>query len=286
MAENSNPSGVDQPFSVDRLERLIRDIEREHGIVVLYVSECSSRAWGYDTTDSDHDLRFSYFPLPWQRDLEDASNTLRVKVGDIDLQGFEVRKTMQMLVGSNLTAFEMMESKLKYLADTRVENIYRQVMQHYYAPQSLFDALGGLVKRNWLKSRDQVDAKELVRLFRFCLMVRSLARGDYLHTHLNDLKADAEGSTLLPWVMPLRSMDTAAFAAFRDAPEYRAFERYIDDTLALRYETRPTRQQVCEHMAFANARYRELMEFLHTDIPQLTPVKSASVRNQGEECAP
>jgi predicted nucleotidyltransferase len=40
-------------------ERLL-EIEKEHTVTILYAVESGSRAWGFESLDSDYDIRFIY----------------------------------------------------------------------------------------------------------------------------------------------------------------------------------------------------------------------------------
>ena len=42
------------------IDNVLKDIERKHGIRIIYAVESGSRAWGFDNDDSDYDIRFIY----------------------------------------------------------------------------------------------------------------------------------------------------------------------------------------------------------------------------------
>jgi len=48
------------------IQHKLTEIEKEHGIKILYSCESGSRAWGFPSPDSDYDVRFIY-----SRGLED-----------------------------------------------------------------------------------------------------------------------------------------------------------------------------------------------------------------------
>jgi len=57
----------------------IENAEKEHGVRVLYAVESGSRAWGFESPNSDYDVRFIYAHLKdWYVavDLEDKRDVI------------------------------------------------------------------------------------------------------------------------------------------------------------------------------------------------------------------
>lgn len=83
------------------LARLQR-AEREHGIRVLLAVESGSRAWGFESPNSDYDARFIYANQPdWYLsvNLEDERDVIEYPIiDDIDLNGWDVRKALRPLL--------------------------------------------------------------------------------------------------------------------------------------------------------------------------------------------
>ena len=49
-----------------RIHQELKRIEAEYDVRVLYCVESGSRAWGFESTDSDWDVRFIYaHPVSW-----------------------------------------------------------------------------------------------------------------------------------------------------------------------------------------------------------------------------
>jgi predicted nucleotidyltransferase len=113
-------------------------LERQHGVRILYACESGSRAWGFASQDSDYDVRFLYvhplehylsFRVEMKRDVIEAPLE-----GDLDLNGWDLRKAMQLLLKSNGALVEWLTSPIVYrqgLAELR------QALPEIVSPRSL-----------------------------------------------------------------------------------------------------------------------------------------------------
>lgn len=97
------------------LEELTR-LEQEHDVTVLYACESGSRAWGFASPDSDYDVRFVYVQQPdWYLRVDEPRDVLeRPLTDELDLSGWELRKTLRLLRKSNPTLLEWLDSPLVY----------------------------------------------------------------------------------------------------------------------------------------------------------------------------
>ena len=99
-----------------RIQTALRQLEATHGIRILYACESGSRAWGFPSLDSDYDVRFIYCHSPaWYLALDEGPDTLNFPVDDeLDLAGWELRKALRLLRGSNASVFEWLQSPIVY----------------------------------------------------------------------------------------------------------------------------------------------------------------------------
>ena len=100
----------------NRISTALASLEAQHNIRILYACESGSRAWGFPSPDSDYDVRFIYVhPLAWYLGLDEGPDTLNFPVDDeLDLAGWELRKTLRLLRGSNAALFEWLQSPIVY----------------------------------------------------------------------------------------------------------------------------------------------------------------------------
>ncbi|SFP95482.1 nucleotidyltransferase domain-containing protein [Hymenobacter arizonensis] len=99
-----------------RIQTALAELETAHGIRILYACESGSRAWGFPSPDSDYDVRFIYcHPADWYLTLDEGPDTLNFPVDDeLDLAGWELRKTLRLLRASNASVFEWLQSPVVY----------------------------------------------------------------------------------------------------------------------------------------------------------------------------
>lgn len=104
---------------------MLSALEREHGVKILFAIESGSRAWGFPSMDSDYDVRFVYKrPIADYLSVQSPHDVIETPlVHDevlgvpIDLNGWDVRKGIQLALKSNATLVEWLVSPIRYLAD-------------------------------------------------------------------------------------------------------------------------------------------------------------------------
>lgn len=99
-----------------RIQYALSQLETTHDIRILYACESGSRAWGFPSPDSDYDVRFIYcHPAECYLTLDEGRDTLDFPVdAELDLAGWELRKALRLLRGSNAALFEWLQSPVVY----------------------------------------------------------------------------------------------------------------------------------------------------------------------------
>lgn len=99
----------------------IKVAEQEHQVKVLFAIESGSRAWGFASPNSDYDVRFVYVhPRDWYLtiNLEDKRDVIEYPIVDeIDINGWDLRKALQLLWRSNPSIVEWLHSPIVYIDD-------------------------------------------------------------------------------------------------------------------------------------------------------------------------
>ena len=94
------------------------DIEKEFKVKILYACESGSRAWGFPSKNSDYDVRFIYVHPPeyyLSVDFERKPDVIEIPIeGDLDINGWDLRKALQLFRKSNPPLKEWLESPIVY----------------------------------------------------------------------------------------------------------------------------------------------------------------------------
>lgn len=100
-----------------RIEAILSEVEREHGVRILFALESGSRAWGFESPDSDFDVRFIYAHLQEQYLSVNgpARDVIELPISeDLDVNGWELRKALRLFAKSNPGFIEWIQSPIVY----------------------------------------------------------------------------------------------------------------------------------------------------------------------------
>ena len=100
----------------DIILRELKKIEAQENVKIIMAIESGSRAWGFASPDSDYDVRFIY--VRKEEDylkLEKTRDVIEWKLDDVlDINGWDIKKALQLLHNSNPTVFEWCASPIVY----------------------------------------------------------------------------------------------------------------------------------------------------------------------------
>jgi len=98
----------------------LNSIAKRENITILYACESGSRAWGFPSPDSDYDIRIIYsHPIEWYLSVEEGRDVIDEPIekhilGEIDLGGWDIRKTLRLAKKSNPVIWEWLQSPIIY----------------------------------------------------------------------------------------------------------------------------------------------------------------------------
>jgi len=103
-----------------KIRNYLSDLEKEKGIEILLACETGSRAWGFPSPDSDYDVRLIYkHEKGWYLSLVEEKDTIEFFLdnNEIDISGWDLRKSLRLLWKSNPPLFERIKSPIIYKVD-------------------------------------------------------------------------------------------------------------------------------------------------------------------------
>ena len=124
----------------DRILEELRRIEDTENVKVLLAVESGSRAWGFASPDSDYDVRFIYVRRTEEYlKLKPVRDVIEWKLDEtLDINGWDLKKALQLLYGSNPTIFEWCASPVVYLEREEFSAFRKLLPQYFSVKKSLF----------------------------------------------------------------------------------------------------------------------------------------------------
>ena len=119
------------------IQEKLREIEQREECRILLAVESGSRAWGFASPDSDYDVRFIYVrPEKVYLRLDRTRDVIEVPINDeLDINGWDIDKTLRLLHKSNPTVFEWFSSPIIYQTSAFADQ-FRPIMQKYFSSKA------------------------------------------------------------------------------------------------------------------------------------------------------
>ncbi|MBN2655510.1 MAG: nucleotidyltransferase domain-containing protein [Spirochaetales bacterium] len=148
----------------------LKEIEIEHDIKIILAVESGSRAWGFESADSDYDVRFVYMhKKDWYLHVKPKRDVIEYPiVDDFDFSGWDIKKTLELISRSNNTISEWLRSPIVYIRDNRSVDILREINNLYFSPVSSIYHYLSMAERNF----DPIQKKDQIRLKKYFYVLR------------------------------------------------------------------------------------------------------------------
>lgn len=117
----------------------LSQIEKENEIKIILAVESGSRAWGMNSANSDHDIRFIYVHnRDWYVSLFDKSDNIQIKPDNIyDIHGWDIKKFLLLMMKSNTSSFEWLSSPISYIRDNVIIDELISISKNYFKPSTV-----------------------------------------------------------------------------------------------------------------------------------------------------
>lgn len=147
----------------------LHEIEQREQVRILLAVESGSRAWGFASPDSDYDVRFIY--VRQQQDylrLDSVRDVIELQPDEIlDINGWDLQKTLRLLHKSNPTVFEWFSSPIIYM-QTEFAQQFKQIMNDYFSKKPSLYHYINMADRNYREflKTDMVKIKKYFYVLR------------------------------------------------------------------------------------------------------------------------
>ena len=149
--------------------KVLKEIEKKEKVRVLFSIESGSRAWRWESDDSDYDIRgvfvqdyLKFTPLKEQIDYSE---------GDFDLSLWDLKKFLRLFVKSNPTTWEWLSSDIVYM-DNKLREELKDIFKKNFNKESLKRHYLSMARQNFEK---YIRKSKKVNLKKYLYVLRSIA---------------------------------------------------------------------------------------------------------------
>lgn len=156
-------------------------LEHKHQVTVLFACESGSRGWGFASPDSDYDVRFVYVNrLPWYLTVAAGRDVIEQPIsGELDINGWDLRKTLQLMHDSNPTLLEWLRSPIIYCQHEAWVGRLRTLAEEDFSPVRGYHHYVSMARKNLREHLygDEVRYKKYLYVLRPLLAARWIREG-------------------------------------------------------------------------------------------------------------
>jgi hypothetical protein len=164
-------------ITADFLE-LKKEIERKNNVKILFLIESGSRAWNWESEDSDYDIRGVY--IQDYLIVNEPKEQINLKIGDLDIELWDLRKFLSLMLKSNPSVWEWLSSDIIYL-DNPIREELKDLFISDFSKYSLKKHYISMAKDNFHKYINCVGDK--ANLKKYVYVLRSLACVLWIEQH-------------------------------------------------------------------------------------------------------
>lgn len=152
---------------------LLNKIEMAHGVKIIHAVESGSRVWGFDSPNSDYDVRFIYTrPINWYLGVFERRDVIELPIdGLLDVNGWDLKKALFLISKSNPVLHEWLNSPVVYKTKQNLHGKLHALAADYFNAKSAIYHYLNLASGNY---HSYIRGKEQVELKKYLYVVRAL----------------------------------------------------------------------------------------------------------------
>ncbi|KAJ5070526.1 putative cytosolic protein [Anaeramoeba ignava] len=162
------------PKIKERIQSIFNKIEKEHDVTVIFAVECGSRGWGFDSPESDYDVKFVYVhnSLSWYISISSTKkDSISYESEDrlMDFEGWDIRKALNLLSNSNPSIIEWILTDYTYIDKFQFQSNCRQIILKMKSTIPLIWHYYSMALKNqkeFLISKKEINVKNYLNIIR------------------------------------------------------------------------------------------------------------------------
>ena len=188
------------------IQQVLKQLETDYNIKVLYACESGSRAWGFPSKDSDYDVRFIYIHnKDWYLSIDQKRDVIEIPIRDsismpinklLDLSGWELTKALRLFRKSNPPLLEWLRSSIVYYQSYSTIDKMRLIERNIFSPTSCLYHYLNMAKGNF---REYLQGQE-VKIKKYFYVLRPILAAKWIEKY--NVIPPVEFQTLLDDIIP------------------------------------------------------------------------------------
>lgn len=158
------------------IKKKLEEIEKQEHVKVILAVESGSRAWGFESTDSDYDVRFIYVrEQEMYLRLDSIRDVIEWQLDEVfDISGWDIKKALQLLYKSNPTLFEWINSPIIYKETEEALELRNLAKEYFDVKKSVMHYLNmtSTTFNNYLQD-------DMVKLKKYFYAIRPILAAKY-----------------------------------------------------------------------------------------------------------
>lgn len=158
--------------------KLVKEMEKEKKIKVLFLIESGSRAWGWESEDSDYDVR-GVFIQDYLK-INNPLSQINKKHDRLDIELWDFKKFLSLMTNSNPSVWEWLSSEMVYL-DNPIRLKLKKIFEENFSRYKLKKHYVSMARQNFEKYINGIGNK--ANLKKYVYVLRSVACVLWIEKH-------------------------------------------------------------------------------------------------------
>jgi uncharacterized protein len=173
----------------EHILKVLKQIEVEYEVKILFACESGSRAWGFPSKDSDYDVRFIYVhKKDWYLSIDQLRDVLEFPKHDkisvpmdelLDVSGWELTKALKLFRKSNPPLLEWLHSTIVYYQAYSTMDKIKDLAEGIFSPESCLYHYLNMAKGNY---RDYLQGQD-VKIKKYFYVLRPILAAKWIEKY-------------------------------------------------------------------------------------------------------